>query len=304
MGLQNYGCLREIGNWRRARSIKLDIPFTRFRLSLAAVSTVVSPHVDFDALLPAFRAAAPFNHVVIDNFFEPGIADGLAREFPEFDSNIWWEYQNSIEIKKACNLWDKFPRLTYSVFNYLNSPAFVARIGTLAGDPLFPDPGLNGGGWHTHRPGGKLNTHLDYSIHPKLGLERRINLIVYMQPNWQPEWGGSLGLWAPDESGKAPGELVQEIPCLFNRAVIFDTSQNSWHGLPEPVRSPEGICRNSIATYYLCEPRAGASDRGRALFAPYGEQANDKSVMQLIEQRSQVGTSASVYRTKDYRTED
>lgn len=268
-------------------------------MSLLTVSEIVSPHVSFEGLVESFQAAEPFNHVVIDNFFEPEIAEGLAKEFPEFDSKVWWEYDNPIEIKKACNIWDKFPKLTYSVFTYLNSPEFVAKIATLVGDPLFPDPGLNGGGWHTHRPGGKLNTHLDYSIHPKLGLERRVNLIVYMQPNWRPEWGGSLGLWAPDTDGRTPGELKVQIPCLFNRAVIFDTSQNSWHGLPEPVKSPDGICRNSIATYYLCEPRAGAAERGRALFAPSADQAKDESVLELIKQRSQVGTSASVYRSKN-----
>ena len=264
-------------------------------MSLSSVSSIVSPKVDFETLAPVFRAARPFHHIVIDDFFEPVIALGLAEEFPAFDSPIWAEYNNPIEIKKLCNRWDKFPRLTYSVFNFLNSPAFVAHMGTLVGEQLYPDPGLNGGGWHTHKAGGKLNTHLDYSIHPKLGLERRVNIIVYVQPDWKPEFGGALGLWAPNQDGDGPGELAVEIPCSFNRAVIFDTSQNSWHGLPEPVRSPEGINRNSIAAYFLCQPRAGASERGKALFAPFGDQANDPSILDLIRLRSQVATSASVY---------
>ena len=267
-------------------------------MSFLATSDILSPEVNFAGLVDEFRSGEPFDHIVIDNFFAPEIAEGLAKEFPEFSSDVWWEYDNPIEVKKACNIWDKFPPLTYSVFNYLNSPDFVSKVSTLVGAPLFPDPGLNGGGWHTHRPGGKLNTHLDYSIHPKLGLERRANLIVYMQPGWQQEWGGSLGLWAPDEGGKAPGDLVKQVSCLFNRAVIFDTTQNSWHGLPEPVRSPEGVCRNSIATYYLCEPSREAAQRGRALFAPYKEQINDPKVLELIEKRSQVNSSSSVYRSK------
>jgi Rps23 Pro-64 3,4-dihydroxylase Tpa1-like proline 4-hydroxylase len=261
------------------------------------VSSVVSPQIEFDPLVSRFRSAEPFHHIVIDDFFEPAIAQGLAEEFPRFTSNIWAEYDNPIEIKKASNRWDSFPRLTYSVFSYLNSPAFVAKMSALIGEPLVADPGLHGGGWHTHRPGGKLNPHLDYSIHPKLGLERRVNLIAYLQPNWDPEWGGALGFWASGENETTPGELKQQIPCLFNRAVIFDTSQNSWHGLPEPVRSPEGICRNSIAVYYLSQPRLHASERGRALFAPYGDQAEDESVLELIRLRSQVNTSGSVYRT-------
>lgn len=267
-------------------------------MSLLQVSDIVAPDVDFAALVEEFRSGEPFHHAVIDNFFRDEIAEALAQEFPEFNSKIWWEYDNPIEIKKACNIWDKFPRLTYSVFSYLNSPAFVSRIAALVGVPLFSDPGLSGGGWHTHRPGGKLNTHLDYSIHPKLGLERRLNLIVYLQPGWREEWGGSLGLWAADESGRGPGELVKQVSCLFNRAVLFDTTQNSWHGLPEPVRSPEGVCRNSIAAYYLCEPRPEAAQRGRALFAPYKEQSKDPAVLELIEKRSQVNASSAVYRSQ------
>lgn len=267
-------------------------------MSLTSVSSVISPAVDFEQLVSRFRSAEPYDHVVIDDFFEPSIAEGLAEEFPEFDSPIWAEYNNPIEIKKLCNRWDKFPRLTYSVLNYLNSPEFVGQMSLLVGEQLYPDPGLNGGGWHTHKAGGKLNTHLDYSIHPKLGLERRVNIIVYLQPKWKPEYGGELGLWAVAPDGKGPGELKAQIACNFNRAVIFDTSQNSWHGLPEPVRCPEGINRNSIAVYYLCEPRPGVSERGKALFAPYGDQANDESIMELIRLRSQVNAAASVYGDK------
>ena len=266
------------------------------RLSLSLVSSIVSPHVDFPGLKSAFRNAKPFNHVVIDGFFEQHIADALAAEFPSWDSPIWAEYNNAIEIKKLSNKWDKFPKLTYSVFAHLVSPEFTEAISSLVGERLYSDPGLNGGGWHTHRPGGKLNTHLDYSIHPKLGLERRLNIIVYLQPAWKPEYGGELGLWEAD--GAKPGKLAAQIGCNFNRAVIFDTSQNSWHGLPEPVRSPEGINRNSIAAYYLCDPRPNVSDRGKALFAPYGDQANDPEVLDLIRRRSQVNSAASVYGDK------
>jgi hypothetical protein len=267
-------------------------------MSLSSVSSILSTGIDLQELAGKFRAAKPFNHVVIDNFFQLKIAEDLAEEFPDFGSEVWAEYNNPIEIKKLCNRWDKFPRLTYSVFDYLNSPAFVEKVALLVGERLFPDPGLNGGGWHTHKCGGKLNTRLDYSIHPKLGLERRLNLIVYLQPRWRLEYGGTLGLWEALDGGKRPGELKVQIPCEFNRAVIFDTSQNSWHGLPEPIRSPEGVNCNSIATYYLCEPRSGASDRGKALFAPWGNQANDPAILELIRLRSQVNSAAFVYGDK------
>ncbi len=251
--------------------------------------------ISFDDLVADFQAAKPFHHVVIDRFLKDEAVAAVAAEFPAYNGPVWNEYNNAIEVKKAYNHWDKFPKATYRLFNFLNSPAFVAEMSKLCGEPLYADPGLHGGGWHSHGAGGKLNMHLDYSIHPKTGLERRLNLILYLQPAWTPEWGGALGFWEHDEAAKAPGALATEIDCLFNRAVIFDTSQNSWHGLPDPVRCPPETPRNSIAVYYMCEPRPAVADRGRALFAPTGEQANDPQVLELIKKRSQVTTSANVY---------
>jgi len=116
----------------------------------------------------------------------------------------------------------------------------------------------------------KLNVHLDCSIHLKLGLERRLNLILYITSGWRPEWGGQLGLW--EGSRDKMGQLCRHVDCLFNRAVIFDTTQNSCHGLPDAIRCPRGVIRKSLAAYYLTAPRSGLAERGKALFAPHGEQ--------------------------------
>jgi Rps23 Pro-64 3,4-dihydroxylase Tpa1-like proline 4-hydroxylase len=252
------------------------------------------PTIDIPSLVDGFNGMDPFRHVVIEDFFLPEIAEQIAAEFPAFDGDAWAVYNNSIEIKKALNHWDRFPKTTYSVFDYLNSDEFVAKMSALAGVQLYADHGLHGGGWHSHAQGGKLNTHLDYSIHPKLGMERLLNLIIYVTPGWQKDWAGELGFWK-DEKG-TPGELRKTTEPFFNRALIFDTSQQSWHGLPDPVLSPLGVTRNSLAVYYLCEPRESAAVRGRALFAPHGAQASDPQVLELIKKRSEVATSHSVYR--------
>lgn len=250
---------------------------------------------DLSAMLPAWKAAKPFNHLVIDDFLSPQVAQAVAAEFPSFDSDEWRSYNNPLEVKKLQNHWDKFGPTTYRLFAFLNSQSFIARLQLLTECELYADVGLNGGGLHTHSQGGKLNTHLDYSIHPKLRLERRLNLLIYVTPDWINSWGGRLGLWEKDARGHAPGRLIESIDCRFNRAVLFDTTQDSWHGLPEPITCPTGVTRNSLAVYYLCQPRVEASDRGKALFAPHGHQADDPAVLELIERRSSVAGAASVY---------
>lgn len=225
----------------------------------------------------------PFPHLVLDDFFDDELAHQLSKDFPAFDDPVWHTYDNAIEVKKTLNNWHHFTPALYRFFSDINSRNAVNLFEQLTKCRLYPDLGLHGAGLHIHGAGGKLNTHLDYSIHPKLGLERRLNLIVYLNPDWQESWGGSLGFWR-DDNGK-PGELVKSIAPVFNRAVLFDTT-NAWHGLPEPIKCPLGQYRKSLAVYYLCDPREGAVQRKRALFAPSEDQVGDREVLDLIERRA------------------
>ena len=244
-----------------------------------------------------FDNAKPFPHTFIDNFFKEDFALALEKEFPDFTSNQWHKYNNQIEVKKTCNDWNFFPKNTYQAFTLLNSPEFVDLISSCTNvTPLFRDEGLNGGGWHIHGKGGKLNTHLDYSIHPKLGLERKLNIIIYLNSSWEENWGGHLGLWSHNEEKHQPEELKSMVKCKFNRAAIFDTTCNSWHGLPDPLTCPDNQQRKSLAVYYLTTPAKNAPERGKALFAPTEEQKDNQEVLDLIKTRSNVETADKVWR--------
>ncbi len=244
-----------------------------------------------------YSLEGPFDHCVIDNFFNKDIALKLEKEFPSFNSDAWHVYDNAIEVKKTCNNWNAFPPLTYQVFNFLNSQEFTSLLSRSLFDKkeLYSDVGLNGGGWHIHKKGGKLNPHLDYSLHPKSGLQRKLNIIIYLNSKWKENWGGHLGFWG-SESDKKPGEIKKKFIPKFNRAILFDTTQNSWHGLPEPVNCPINEYRKSLAVYYLCVPSKKAAKRGKALFAPTLNQQKDKSVLKLIKERASVSSAKKVYR--------
>ena len=240
--------------------------------------------------LSSWESDTPFDHLIVDDFLPQNILDGVVKEFPAFDDDVWFTYNNPIEVKKAHNNWNRFGPVTYSLFSFLNSEEFIDLIQFLPECGLFADPGLHGGGLHTHAHGGKLNVHQDYSIHPKLKLERRLNLIIYVTPGWRDDWGGHLGLYSD------PDTLVRSIAPKFNRAVFFDTTQNSWHGLPEPIQCPDHVTRNSLAAYYLCTPRTDVSTRGRALFSANSTQQGNSVVQGIIDKRVDVNTSAEVYR--------
>lgn len=256
--------------------------------------------VNFQAIAESaqgFAGADPFDHCVVDDFLLPEVAEALAAEFPSPEADCWYRYDNPIEVKMAANNWNAFPPATYRLFSFLNSAGFVAQLSQLLGvADLSGDQGLNGGGCHSHGRGGKLNPHLDYNLHPKLGLQRKINLIVYLNKDWQSHWGGQLGLWRQDPDARAPGELVTTVEPLFNRAIIFDTTQDSWHGLVRELDPPPGRYRNSLAVYYLRPAPGDAEERGKALYAPTADQAGDQSILDLIERRAQTALAGEVYR--------
>jgi len=210
----------------------------------------------------------PFKHWVIDDFFSPKRAKRLSEEFLPL-SDKWHHYSNYFEEKFANKDLDTFPSVYKEVFNHLMGNEFMNWLTMTTGElDLVPDTSLYGGGLHTHSRGGKLNVHLDYSLHPENGMERKYNLIVYLSEGWKPEWGGALEFWEGDET--APSKKAVSVDCLFNRAVLFDTSTNSsWHGFNDPITCPEGHQRNSIALYYLAPPSNSANpSRKRAKFAP------------------------------------
>ena len=210
--------------------------------------------------------STPFDHWVIDNFLDSVDAEKLSKEFINYDSSQdVVHYQGWIAEKKTCNVWNRFPPLTYKTFSNLLSLDFVTHLSAITGiTPLYPDIGLHGGGWHMHKAGGNLALHLDYSIHPKTQLQRKLNLIVYLEEDYKPEWGGGLEFWSHDEENNRPLEKVKVVEPVFNRAVLFDTTQNSWHGFPQPITSPEGKMRKSFAVYYMTDITSTAVERYKA----------------------------------------
>ncbi len=228
----------------------------------------------------------PYDHWVLDNFFPVEMARQLSKEFPDYNEPNWHWYNNPLENKKAKNSWYEFPPFTYQIFAHLNSAEFLESIREITGiQTLYPDVGLHGGGWHMHSRGGKLNIHLDYNINPKLNLQRKLNLIVYLTEDWDTSWGGGLELWSHDEKKNLPLNREVVVDNIFNRAILFDTTQNSWHGLPQPITCPEGVYRKSIAVYYMTDIPEDANQRKRALYAPTKEQENDSDVLDFIKER-------------------
>jgi Rps23 Pro-64 3,4-dihydroxylase Tpa1-like proline 4-hydroxylase len=200
-----------------------------------------------DGLSRQFRQNRPYSHLHLKGFLDKEIAFEIAREFPGLETDAWTRYKHQNENKLGLTKRSLFPALLGEVVDELNSPAFVQWLSQVTGIPeLLADDTLEGGGLHQSGPGGFLNIHTDFSMHHyHKHWRRRVNLILYLNPNWQEQWGGAIELW--DRNVR---QCVVRIPPLLNEALIFETNDISYHGFPEPLCCPEGESRKSIALYY------------------------------------------------------
>lgn len=219
--------------------------------TVTPITRLLFPYEKWSAQLPSlrrqFREAQPYPHVHLKQFLDPVVAGEMAAEFPDMATDAWTRYKHPNENKLGLAKRSLFPPLLGEVVDELNSQAFVHWLSRLTDIPrLLPDAMLEGGGLHQSGAGGFLNVHTDFSNHHyHKHWRRRVNLILYLNPQWQEPWGGALELW-----DREMRQCVVKVPPLFNDALIFRTDEISYHGFPDPLRCPEGESRKSLALYY------------------------------------------------------
>lgn len=201
-----------------------------------------------------YREAKPYPHIVLDDFLRTEVIDEI--EIPKPDSR-WYMYDSAFEKKYATDRFEVMPNTVCKLLMLMNSQPFVNWLEELTGiQGLIGDHTLRGGGIHSIPSGGFLRPHKDFNIHPKLGIYRRVNVILYLNRNWHREWGGGLELWSSDMK-----LLEKVIEPVVNRMVIFDTAGDHYHGHSEPLACPETRRRISIALYfYTAKPAPGQED--------------------------------------------
>ncbi|HXX92473.1 MAG TPA: 2OG-Fe(II) oxygenase [Planctomycetota bacterium] len=198
-----------------------------------------------------YGRAEPFAHTVIDNLFPEPLLDAILGEFPNTEQIDWQRFENQNERKYALKSEMQLGNVSRHFIWELNSQVFISFLQMLTGiTGLVPDPHLMGGGLHQIERGGLLKIHADFNHHKDLNLQRRINVLVYLNRDWKEEYGGHLELWNREMT-----KCVKKVLPVFNRCVVFSTTDFAYHGHPEPLTCPEGRSRKSIAMYYYTNGR-------------------------------------------------
>ena len=206
------------------------------------------------SIAKAYQEKRPFRYVIIDEFLREEQAEHLKDAYPKTEDGDWdhttyVNQNNKFQLTQfpEGNSFDRF-------FKEINGTEFLSWLKKITEieAPLIGDPELFGGGLHQSTTGAFLNVHVDYNMHPKTENHRRLNVLVYLNKNWEDSYNGHLELW--DLTGDKQ-TLMERIAPTFNRCVIFETNEISFHGHPKPLRCPQGVTRKSLATYYYTQTR-------------------------------------------------
>ena len=198
-----------------------------------------------------YAAGKPFPHIYFDDFLPTQAAEAALRDFPEPRQVKWSEFDNPQEKKLAFDVVERLPSGVRDVLHFMNSRPMLEFLEILTGiKGVIPDPYYIGGGLHQIKPGGKLAVHAGFNHHSRLNLERRINVLIYLNKDWKEEYGGNFELWDRNVT-----RAEKKILPIFNRCAIFSTTSISFHGHPVPLACPPDRNRKSIATYYYSNGR-------------------------------------------------
>jgi Rps23 Pro-64 3,4-dihydroxylase Tpa1-like proline 4-hydroxylase len=244
-----------------------------------SMPTGVIREINRDRLREEVRAAKPFPHVLIDNFLYEEFAHEVVRSWPSFETaaKMGRGYSTINERHKVgVTQSSEFPQPLKELDAALASAGFLEDLATIFEIPdLVADPELVGGGLHQTGPRGRLDVHIDFNYIEARKLHRRLNILVYFNEGWPPEWGGQLELWDKDVS-----VCVSSFDPIFNRCVIFETSEISYHGVTK-VTCPNSVVRRSFAGYYytVAAPAHWTGTSHSTVFKARPEESLKKGVM-------------------------
>lgn len=248
--------LEEAVRWAAGRAAEaeraaLTVSRPRPYIARSTEGIAMELNVDPAALRAQYQSASPFPHIVIDNLFPDGLLEAVLAGFPGPGDIPWQQFESATEKKLGWVHSAPLPRDLKDFLVEMNAPRVLQFLEALTGiEGLIPDPYYGGAGPHQIVRGGFLKVHADFNWHPLLKLDRRLNLLVYLNKDWEEQYGGHLELW-----DTAMTRAERKILPVFNRTVVFSTTDFSYHGHPHPLACPEGRTRKSVSFYYYSNGR-------------------------------------------------
>lgn len=220
----------------------------------------------------AYQSAEPYNHVCIDGFLPEAVLRRVKADLAALpQTRKEAGFARAQENLKSSYIPERLPSYTRNLFYALNSRPFIQFLEAMTGiKGLIPDPWFQGAGIHRTESGGHLDIHADFNLHSAMKVERRLNTLIYLNDDWQEDWGGCFEIW-----DKGMTRRIKTFAPTFNRMVTFSTGSDTWHGNPEPVNRPDGGPRESIALYYYTATWDETRKAHSTLFKPRPDSSDE-----------------------------
>lgn len=233
-----------------------------------------------NVLRQQFDSAKPYRHLVIDGFLKQEVAEALYEKFPA-DEVFSRHYKGLNEQKSEGSKFDFYDNRFSDLRTQLSGPEFCQWVSDVTGirDVFITDDGL-GAGLHKGKRGSFLDIHIDFNIHPHRNVHRRLNLLIYLTKDWDQSWNGALEMWSADMKS-----LDKEVMCQFNRMVMFETSEISYHGYSKKLICPDEVSRRSFYAYFYTNEREGAAAYHDTVFRARPDDKATKKVVTSIKEK-------------------
>jgi 2-oxoglutarate-Fe(II)-dependent oxygenase superfamily protein len=233
------------------------------------------------SLRSSYRSARPFPHLVLDDLFSEDLLDRVVREMLPPGGANWIlhddDHMRQFNLRSAVNLGEAGSQLVA----FLHSVQFLYFLSEVTGIwGLWPDPYLQGAGYHLIPRGGKFDVHVDRNTAYSSGLVRRLSLLIYLNKDWKHEYGGQLELWSKDGKRR---ELA--IEPTFNRTALFEIADENYHGVPSVVKCPKGRSRNCFVAYYHTVDLPGVKEvmPHTSIYSPNPYRQRQSRLRQLVK---------------------
>jgi hypothetical protein len=234
------------------------------------------------SLKSRYRSAKPFPHLILDSLFSEDLLNHVVSEMPPTGGAKWWHDDDDRITQSTMLSAVDLGQSASQLVAFLHSARFLYLLSEITGIwELLPDPYLQGAGYHMIPRGGKFNVHVDRNTAYSTGLVRRLSLLIYLNKDWNHEYGGQLELWS---KGGTRSEVVVEP--TFNRTVIFEITDENYHGVPAIVKCPEGRTRNCFVAYYHTAGLPGVKEvvPHTSIYAPTSYQHRKSALRRLARE--------------------
>lgn len=240
-------------------------------------------------------------YCMADDILETTYAKHIQKEIIGSSMEQWDRYENPFEKKYTWRDKNKLLPLTKSLFDKLHTKEFIDFLSNFTGYELQEDKSKNWWGIHTFDNGDKLDIHVDAGRHPKNNLKKIITLGIYLSYNWSKECGGNIEFWKGTNSSNNDAKIYNKnlsIEPIFNRCIIFENNDYSWHGAPEPCVCNENQKRIFVTCSYLTDINdlIHKNNRKKAFFVKLPNEPNDPEKDKLRLLRADPEKYKEIYR--------